>query len=84
MSHLLFANNTIIFCGTEEDQVNSAQHVLHTYEVASTQAINFNKTNVLFSKGVKDDRRARIVHLLDIQEVLSYDKYLGLPIFVGW
>ena len=45
--------------------------------------MNLDKTNVCFSKGVKSDRRARITQLLDIREILLYDKYLGLPTFVG-
>ena len=45
--------------------------------------MNLAKTHVIFSRGVKCDRRTRITHLLDIREILSYDKYLGLPTFVG-
>ena len=59
------------------------QHILHTYQKASKQVVNFSKTNVMFSKGVKLDKRARITHMLDIREDLSHEKYLGLPTFIG-
>ena len=45
--------------------------------------MNFDKTNVSFSSGVRTNRRSRITQYLDIQEVLSNDKYLGLPTTVG-
>ena len=56
---------------------------IFTYEKASGQAVNFSKTNVMFSKGVKPDKRARITQMLNIREALSHEKYLGLPTFVG-
>ena len=82
ISHLLFADDTLIFYGAEEEQAEAIRQLLHQYEEASGQAMNLAKTQV-FSKGVKCDRRSRITHLLDIREILSYDKYLGLPTFVG-
>jgi len=57
--------------------------VLHDYQLASGQSINLSKTNVLFSKGAKDDKRAQITHTQDIREVSSHDKYLGLLTFNG-
>jgi len=83
ISHLLFADDTIILYGVEEKQVDAICLLLHHYKEASGQAINLAKTNVLFSRGVKCDKRTRITHSLDIREVLSYDKYLGLPTFIG-
>jgi len=76
-------NDTIIFYRAQEDQTASVKQVLHDYETASRSVINFNNTNVLFSKVVKSNTRARIVHSFDKREVLSYEKYLGLPTFIG-
>ena len=45
--------------------------------------INFSKTNVVFSQKVPYAHRLQITLSLDIQEVLSHDKYLGAPMFVG-
>jgi len=56
---------------------------LHKYEAASGQKINFAKTDVSFSKGVQPERRNQIAICLDIREVLSHDKYLGLPTHIG-
>lgn len=83
ISHLLFADDTIIFCGAEELQAEGVRHILLEYEQASGQVVNFNQTNVMFSKGVKASSRRRITHSLDIRKVLLHDKYSGLPNFVG-
>jgi len=45
--------------------------------------VNYTKTDVLFSKGFDEDRQNAITLALDIREVSSYDKYLGLKTFVG-
>ena len=51
------------------------------YEKNSGQSVNFSKTNATFSKGVSAERIKRITLFLDIREVLSHDKYLGVPTF---
>jgi len=66
VSHLLFADDTIIFCGADMAQADRVKEVLESYATASGQAINFTKTSVAFSKGVKADKRSRITQSLDI------------------
>ena len=53
------------------------------YEGASDQKVNCLKTTISFSRGVRDDKHSRIAHYLDIGEVMSHNKYLGLPTVVG-
>ena len=83
ISHLLFINDIIIFCGADNDQASVLKHILVKYEQALGRLINFVKTDVSFSKGVSAERRNQITLLLDIQEVLSHYKYLGALTFVG-
>jgi len=75
ISHLLFVNDTMAFCTATEEDAIAVRRVLADYENASGQKVNFDKTEVSFSKGVKMG--------LEIMEVLGHDKYLGLPTFVG-
>ena len=81
--HLLFAANTIFFCGATPEQASTLKSIWATYEKVLGQTVNFTKTDVSFSKGVPAARRTQITFLLHIREVLSHDKYLGAPTFVG-
>jgi len=83
ISHLLFADDTMIFCSASVDQAQAWKDILRQYELASRQTINYAKTDIAFSKGVPIDRRNQITLCLDIREVLSHDKCLGAPTFIG-
>jgi len=56
---------------------------LGIYERASGQAVDVQKSNVVFAKGIPPSRRAALLLVLDIREVLAHEKYLGLPSYVG-
>jgi len=49
ISHLLFANDTLIFCEAKETQATAIKDVLFLYEQASGQLVNYSKTTVSFS-----------------------------------
>ena len=83
VSHLPFADDTIFFCTIEENQARAIQELIGRYERALGQQVNFSKTNVSFSKGVRPEKRTLITHCLDIREVLSHKKYFGPPTAVG-
>ena len=83
ISYLLFADDMIFFCDADVDQARAVQELLGKYERATGHLVNFSKSNVSFSKGIRTERRNQITHCLDIREVLAQDKYLGLPTFVG-
>jgi len=74
ISHLCFANNTLIFYNADITQANVVKTLLHDYERASGQCVNYNKTDVVFSKGVGEERRNAITLALDIRDVLLHDK----------
>ena len=59
------------------------KHILYSYERASRQTINFSKIDVSFNKRVSAECRNQITLLLDIRGVLSHNKYLEAPTFVG-
>ena len=73
----------MIFYKADETQANEVKHILSQYEVALSYQINFNKSQVVFSKGIPQDQRNSILIKLDIREVLAHDKCLGLPTNVG-
>jgi len=53
-------------------------------ELASCQQANKSKTDVVFSKAIPEHLRSKITETLDIRDVLSHEKYLVLPPYVGW
>jgi len=83
VSNLLFADDSILFCKASVAQAEAVKEVLGVYERASGQAINVHKSNVVFAKRIPSSRREEILIILDMWEVLSHEKYLGLPTFVG-
>ena len=83
ISHLLFANDMIIFCGAKEAQAPAVKELLYKNERASGQKLNYSKTTISFSWAVQNDKRSCIVRCLDIQELLAHYKYLGLPMSIG-
>jgi len=71
------------FCNANLTRDEALKDILCKYELAFRQTIIFAKTDVVFNKGVSTERKNQINLCLDIREVLSHDKYLGAPTFVG-
>ena len=50
LTHLLFADDSLVFCKSTEAECRTLLHVLSTYESASGQQVNQAKTHLFFSK----------------------------------
>ena len=83
ISHLFFADDSLLFCRAQVDNVGSIQTLLNLYEKASGQKINSAKTTLFFSNNVSDFTKETIKNLLGVAEIKEYEKYLGLPAVVG-
>ena len=83
ITHLLFADNSVLFYRAREEECQSLLEVLAKYERASGQQINRTKTNIFFSKSTNEDTQTTIQNLLGVNIVWHYEKYLGLPSIVG-
>ena len=57
--------------------------ILQVYESSSEQQINKAKTTIFFSRSTSEERRMMIKNTLGVEEIRSYEKYLGLPSLVG-
>jgi len=53
------------------------------YEGASRQQLNRDKTTLFFSKTILQVMQETIITMLGVLEIKQYEKYLGLPSFVG-
>ncbi|KAK9995685.1 hypothetical protein SO802_020371 [Lithocarpus litseifolius] len=83
VSHLLFANNSLLFCKATPGDCQNLLNILALYEVASGQTINRNKTSIFFSRNTKPEMRGVIRQMLGAQVMEDYEKYLGLPMVGG-
>lgn len=83
ISHLFFADDSILFCKSNAVEWRRLMRILGRYEQASGQKLNVQNTSVFFSRNTSRERRQEILQLSGLTETLRIDAYLGLPTFVG-
>ena len=83
LTHLFFADDCLIFCRSTLEECNKVQELLAYYEVASGQVINKEKTTLFFSRNTDEATQEALKVALNVPAIRHYEKYLGLPSFVG-
>ena len=83
ITHLFFADDSLLFCKAALLDVGKVQALLGTYERASGQKVNSDKTTIFFSKGTPQNSQLAIQTSLRVPIIKQYEKYLGLPSLVG-
>ena len=73
------------FCRATSQECQAIQRILVAYEEASGQQLNRSKTTLFFSKNVPQATSMGDIRGISIcrNEIKQYEKYLGLPSFVG-
>jgi hypothetical protein len=79
ISHLLFADDSLLFLKSTEDQANVINSVLRTYEQCTGQMINPSKCSMMFGTNVSAAAQGKIKEILKVGNIASEEKYLGLP-----
>ncbi|XP_058748658.1 uncharacterized protein LOC131621615 [Vicia villosa] len=64
-------------------EANMMKSILTTYEEASGQAINFQKSEFYCSRNVDSVLKNLMAGTLGVQQVLGTEKYLGVPSMIG-
>jgi hypothetical protein len=82
VTHLFFADDSLLFCRAKKEEINHIQNIITTYQNASGQLVNVNKSEIMFSKHVSDDVKS-IHQILPMQKVEHFSKYLGMPTHIG-
>ncbi|KAM6550661.1 hypothetical protein CsatB_000469 [Cannabis sativa] len=83
VSHMLFADDSYVFCKAKDEEAASVLQILNLYERASGQQVNFAKSSIFFSKNTNADTRSRMCNLLQMVEAPENSPYLGLPCTMG-
>jgi hypothetical protein len=79
VSHLLFADDTLLFFKANPQQSQNVSQIIDAYAAATGQLINRAKCSILFGPGCLPATRTEIMHNLQVQEPNFEEKYLGLP-----
>ncbi|KAL4370603.1 hypothetical protein AHAS_Ahas06G0082300 [Arachis hypogaea] len=80
ISHLMFADDLLLFAEATQDQMATIKGVLETFCNASGLKINEDKTAIVFSKGTAGSTREEIQNLSKFKEQKELGKYLGASI----
>ena len=83
LTHLLFVDDSLLFCKATMEECGKVLNMLSDYEDASGQKINKSKTTLFFSKAMDSAIKDQIQEAWGVPEIMQYEKYLGLPSFVG-
>ncbi|XP_057452127.1 uncharacterized protein LOC130743933 [Lotus japonicus] len=83
ISHLLFVDDSILFGRATVQEAECLKEILVTYERASGQVVNLDKSMLSVSRNVQQTSFDELKQLLGVKAVESYDKYLGLPTIIG-
>ncbi|XP_060965607.1 uncharacterized protein LOC115718055 [Cannabis sativa] len=82
ISHLMYADDLLIFLEAEKGNVAGALKSLDTYCSWSGQMMNMQKSKIFFSKNCSGVCREEIQSLLGLEEMGREEKFLGNPLFL--
>ena len=83
ITHLLFADDSLLFCQAKQEEVKVIMDTLQLYAKASGQCINMEKSLIYFSSNTRTEQREWIKNNLGVKEVDRFESYLGLPTLIG-
>ena len=83
MSHLLFADDSLILFRANGSDAQHVHGILDLYEECSGQMINKEKSAIMFSPNTRSDVRESVMRALSIRKETMNERYLGLPVYVG-
>ncbi|XP_019195011.1 PREDICTED: uncharacterized protein LOC109188829 [Ipomoea nil] len=83
ISHLFFADDSLLFFRADEEEAGVIKQCLGRYEELSGQKVNYHKSSVCFSRNTSVEDRGEVAICLQVDQAPNFGKYLGLPSFVG-
>lgn len=83
ISHLFYADDSIIFCRAKPEEASIIMNILQIYQEASGQKINLDKSEMVFSPNISIDLQKIFQDNLPVKINTSFNKYLGMPTQFG-
>jgi hypothetical protein len=83
ISHLLFADDTMLFFKANAAQASVIKNVLNTYATATGQLMNPAKCSILFAECCPGNTVQEVKSILEVTQEVFDPKYLGLPVPEG-
>lgn len=83
ISHLFFADDSIIFGRANEQELVEVKRIQDLYEKALGQVVNLHKSEIAFSVGVDTNRAEFLVSRLGARRVHKHGIYRGMPCTIG-
>jgi hypothetical protein len=83
LSHLLFADDCIIFSQASNEGAQRLQDILELYRLGSGQMVNRGKSAIFFSSNCIDEMKTGVHTVSGIVSEALVEKYLGLPTSLG-
>jgi len=83
ISHLLYADDSILFCRAKLKEATTIMNVLQEYQQASGQKVNMDKSEMIFSPNISMEFKKEFQSKLPIKISTSIKKYLGMPTYFG-
>ena len=83
LTHLFFADDSLIFCKASVQEAKAAVQVIEDYGKASGQVSNADKSSIFFSKNMREEVRQQILQVMGGMKQVKKSQYLGLPMVIG-
>lgn len=83
ISHLLFADDSLLFFKGSIDQALTIKNILNMYERGTGQLLSPDKCSIMFGKSCSMENQVSTMVILKITTEGFEDKYLGLPVPQG-
>ncbi|XP_057789594.1 uncharacterized protein LOC131006452 [Salvia miltiorrhiza] len=83
VSHLLFADDCIIFGRSNVNEIDLVKNIIRDYEGVSGQLVNLEKSSISFSGGVVEERQIELSCRFGVTRSGARSTYLGIPSTIG-